>query len=214
MDFAPSAQLIYALLLLILVGSALVVRALPIGQMLRMVLAWVGIFALVFLIVSFRPELSYIWNRVKSEVGMNKAEEQRQKIYGETLKIEQARDDHYYININLGNETVPFLVDTGASTTSLSPRTAQLANIDIENLGLPIPVNTANGVVNAYMTVIPSMHIANSQITVLNHPVLISENFGDNNVLGMNFLALFKSWRSEGEVLTLEPYYAVNEAEE
>jgi aspartyl protease family protein len=38
-----------------------------------------------------------------------------------------------------------------------------------------------------------------------NHRVVVSENFGDTNVLGMNFLDAMKSWKVEGNVMTLQP---------
>lgn len=56
MSDGDTASLVYGVLLLVLVGSALVARSLPIGQTIKMALGWVGIFALIFLLVSFRPE--------------------------------------------------------------------------------------------------------------------------------------------------------------
>ena len=50
------AYLLYMVLLLVLVGSALVSRRLPMGKTLKMALAWVAIFALGFAIFSFRSE--------------------------------------------------------------------------------------------------------------------------------------------------------------
>lgn len=47
------AYLLYTVLLLVLVGSALVARRLPAGKTLRMALAWVAIFAVGILIMSF-----------------------------------------------------------------------------------------------------------------------------------------------------------------
>ena len=47
------AYLLYTVLLLVLVGGALVVRRLAAGKTLRMALAWVAIFAVGILIMSF-----------------------------------------------------------------------------------------------------------------------------------------------------------------
>ena len=36
-------------------------------------------------------------------------------------------------------------------------------------------------------------------------PVLVSESFGDVNLLGMDFLSSLKGWRVEGETMVLNP---------
>jgi len=35
--------------------------------------------------------------------------------------------------------------------------------------------------------------------------VVVAEEFGDSNVIGMNFLSQLKSWRVEGNEMILEP---------
>jgi aspartyl protease family protein len=40
---------------------------------------------------------------------------------------------------------------------------------------------------------------------IANHRVVVSENFGDTNVLGMNFLDAMKSWKVEGNMMVLQP---------
>jgi len=42
-------------------------------------------------------------------------------------------------------------------------------------------------------------------ITASDLPVVVSKNFGDQDVLGMNFLSLLQSWRVEGDWLILRP---------
>jgi len=36
-------------------------------------------------------------------------------------------------------------------------------------------------------------------------PVVVSPSFGDQDVIGMNFLSRLKSWRVEGRTLVLQP---------
>ncbi|AHE54249.1 hypothetical protein [Sphingomonas sanxanigenens] len=52
MSEGQTANFLYMLLLLVLVGSSLIARRLPMGQTLKMVIAWVAIFAVGFFIVS------------------------------------------------------------------------------------------------------------------------------------------------------------------
>lgn len=52
MNEGQTANFLYLLLLLVLVGSSLIARRLPVSQTAKMVAAWVAIFAVGFFIVS------------------------------------------------------------------------------------------------------------------------------------------------------------------
>ena len=45
------SRLIYGILLLVLVGSALFSRRIPMNQMIKMFLVWIGIFGIVFVLI-------------------------------------------------------------------------------------------------------------------------------------------------------------------
>jgi aspartyl protease family protein len=47
-----AASILYIMLLMVLVGSALVARRLPLAKSLKMILAWVAIFAVVIVLFS------------------------------------------------------------------------------------------------------------------------------------------------------------------
>jgi aspartyl protease family protein len=36
-------------------------------------------------------------------------------------------------------------------------------------------------------------------------PIVVAKEFGDSNVIGMNFLSKLRSWRVEGTEMVLEP---------
>src|SRR3546814_9287505 len=65
---------------------------------------------------------------------------------GETLRIRQALDGHFWVDTELNGETVRFLIDSGATTTSISSDTARRAGIEPSG-GFPVIVQTANGTV-------------------------------------------------------------------
>ena len=64
-----TGSLIYLVLLVVLFASSLVVRRLPFGQTIRMMLAWALIFISLFVVFTYRAELALIWERVKAEAG-------------------------------------------------------------------------------------------------------------------------------------------------
>jgi aspartyl protease family protein len=193
-----TGNLVYAVLLLVLVSSSLLARRLPLGQTLRMALAWVGIFGAMFVLFTFRAEFSKIWQRVKSEFvsgGSTMADG--------TLRVPQGEDGHFYVDARINGHTVRLLVDSGATTTSLSVATAKAAGLEVDMDGFPVIVDTANGTAEARRARVRQFDVG--PIKRSDFPVLVAEGLGDGNLIGMNFLSTLKSWRVEGNVLVLNP---------
>ena len=199
MTESDTASLIYGLMLLVLVGSALVSRALPIGQTLKMALGWVGIFALIFLLVSFRPEMKLIWQRITGELGLASAP----AISGEPMTLRQSEDGHFWVTAEVNGHAVRFLIDSGATFTALSAKAARDAGVESGGFGLRTVIETANGAVEAERGEIADLRVGS--LAMRNHKVVIADAFGDTNVLGMNFLSELESWRVEGGSMILVP---------
>lgn len=192
-------NLVFAIGALILVISALFSHRIGFGQIVRTVLAWVAIFAIFIVIFSYQKELVGVWNKVTSELtGSNE-----QQVVGQTLRLRQSLDGHYWADAEVNGTPVRFLIDSGATTTAMTLKTAQAANIDIDEGGFPIYLNTANGTVEAQRGTIQSLQVG--PMMAMDFPVVVAEAFGDANVLGMNFLSSMKSWRVEGMEMILEP---------
>jgi aspartyl protease family protein len=199
MNGSDTASLIYGLLLLVLVGSALVSRTLPIGQTLKMALGWIGIFALIFLLVSFRPEMRLIWQRVSEELGFGS----EPTISGAPLTLRKSDDGHFWITAQVNGHDVRFLVDSGATMTAMSAQAAREANVEPSGLGVQTVIETANGIVEADRATIEDLQVG--PLRMRDHHVLISEALGETNLLGMNFLSELDSWRVEGNSMILTP---------
>ena len=60
-------NMLYLVLCMVLVGSALIGMRLPIGKALKMLLAWVAIFGVAFALFTFRSEFSAFGARLKAE---------------------------------------------------------------------------------------------------------------------------------------------------
>lgn len=199
MGESETASLIYSLLLLVLVGSALVSRSLPIGQTLKMALGWVGIFALIFLLVSFRPELKMIWDRVTGELGVGGAP----AITGAPTTLRKGEDGHFWVNAEVNGASVRFMVDSGASFTALSVDAARSAGVEPDPLSMKVVLETANGIVEADRATVADLRVGS--LGMKDHAVVIASAFGETNVLGMNFLSALESWRVEGDSMILVP---------
>ncbi len=197
MDRLATPEALYALIVLVVIASGLIARRLPLRQYAKMILAWLGIFALVFVGFSFRPELSMMWNRIKGEL----TGAPRQSIVGETLRLVRQDDGHFWLRATLNGVEADFMVDSGASTTAVGAELAKTAKIELD--GRSTELETANGVIEAKMGAVKTFRVGDLQID--DHSVVIAENFGDTNVVGMNFLDSFDSWTVKGDVMELRP---------
>jgi aspartyl protease family protein len=188
---------LYLLGVLILVASSLLVRRIPLGQGLKMFAGWVLIFLAAFVAFTLKDDFMALGHRVLSEsrgeggvVGT-----------GRELRIRKAMDGHFWVNGEVNGRKVRFLVDSGATVTSLSAQTA--ARAGVETGGFPVLVETANGTVRARRGRAERLKIGSIERRDL--AVHVSETFGDTDVLGMNFLSSLSSWGVDGQWLVLKP---------
>lgn len=197
MDRLATPEAVYALIILVLIASSLIARRLPLRQYAKMIGAWAAIFVVVFIGFSFRPELSMMWNRVKGEL----TGAPRQSMAGETLRLVRQDDGHFWLRASVNGQSADFMVDSGASTTAISADLAAAAKVKLD--GRITELETANGIISAKLGDVREFRIGDLQID--DHQVVIAENFGDTNVVGMNFLDSFSSWTVKGDVMELQP---------
>jgi aspartyl protease family protein len=195
---AQTAEFVYLLAILIFVVSALMVRKVPIGRGLRMFAGWVLIFLAAFVAFTLKDQIVSVARQVIDE---RQAESVGLEV-GEELRIKQSLDGHFWVTGDLNGHAVRFLIDSGATTTSISTGTARRAGV-VASPGLPAMVRTANGTVMVDRGRAERLRIG--QIERENLAVHISDSFGDMNVLGMNFLSSLSGWRVEGRWLILTP---------
>jgi aspartyl protease family protein len=191
-----AVHVLYLIGVLVLVGSAFAVRRIPLGSAAKMFAAWVLIFAAAFVIFTFKDEFAALGDRLLLAARGGEVEEAAP---GET-RVRLAPDGHFWVEAELNGETVRFLVDSGATTTSISSETARRVGIE-PRAGFPAMVKTANGTVPVERGRADTLRVGN--IERRNVAVHISEAFGDMNVIGMNFLSSLKSWGVEGRILIL-----------
>jgi aspartyl protease family protein len=193
-----AVHVIYLFGVLVLVASSLLVRRIPIGQGLKMMAAWVLIFAAAFIVFTLKDDFRALWDRVVLETRGGTVQEQA----GEELRVRQASDGHFWVDAELNGERVRFLVDSGATTTSISRAVAERAGI-VPSSGFPAMVQTANGVVAVQRGRAGTLRVGTIERRDVG--VHISEAFGEMNVIGMNFLSSLSSWGVEGRTLVLRP---------
>jgi aspartyl protease family protein len=182
----------YYVMAAILVLSSLVAMRLPLGKALKMALAWVAIFGAFFVFFAFRSDFLTFGQRLKAEAFGSAI------VDGADVRIPLADDGHFWVEAKVNGHPSRFLIDSGASTTTISRQLAQAARVP--DTGQHIVVDTANGPAPATETYADRLDV--QSISRSDFPVDINDR-DDTNVLGMNFLSSLKGWRVERNYLVL-----------
>lgn len=193
-----AVHVIYLIGVLVMVVSALMVRRIPLASGLKMFIGWILIFGAAFVIFTMKDEFLALGNRVLLEARGGAVEEVAGRP-GE-VRVRQASDGHFWVDAEINGRRARFLIDSGATTTSLSRATAQDAGIETSG-GFPAMVQTANGVVAVERGRAQTLRVGS--IERRDVAVHVSDAFGDLNVIGMNFLSSLSGWSVEGRTLVM-----------
>lgn len=118
----------------------------------------------------------------------------------QTVNLPADSSGHFFSVGQVNGKSVRFLVDTGATSISLSSDFAQNAGIDFRK-GQQMVMQTANGNTTAYRVTLDSVSLGD--ITLYQVDGVVMDGIGANMaLLGMSFLNRMEM-RREGSVLTL-----------
>ena len=185
---------VYILMAAAIVISALLSRREPVARLLKMALAWIAIFGAGFIIFTFRDDLGMVGDRLKSEVTGAPITASNE------VRIPMAIDGHFWVEADVNGTPVNFLVDSGATMTTLGMPAAQAAGVAVDPRRDQM-VRTANGVVRVARG--RAERVSVGPIVRDNMMVHVTDQ-EDMNVLGMNFLSSLDRWGVEGRWLVLE----------
>jgi aspartyl protease family protein len=192
-----TVRLIWAGVVLVTAVAALTARRIPLGQTLRMAIAWIAIFATLYAGFLYRDAFRSLGTRI---LGDMRPDEPRQS--GETVRVTQSEDGHFWIRAKVNGHPVRFLIDSGATVIALSSATVSAAGLEVDAMPGGM-IETANGDVSVERLTIPRLEaggIVRERLRAVTAPA-----FGDMNVLGMNFLSSLQSWSVQGDTLLLQP---------
>ena len=132
---------------------------------------------------------------------------------GDDTRVPMDPDGHFWVDAEVNGVHRRFLVDTGATLTTLTPATAQEAGVGEGGTGRKVALNTANGSSTGQIATINRLRVGNVLARKLDS--VIAPGVGDTNVLGMNFLSSLASWRVEHKTMILVPQHTqLSEADE
>ncbi len=185
---------LYILMAMMLVVGSLIARRERFAKLATMVLAWIAIFAAGFVLFTFRDDLGYVAQRLKSEATGEPVVE------GAELRIPMSIDGHFWVEASLNGVPVKFLVDSGATMTTIGAETAADAGVAISTRRNQV-VRTGNDMLRVATGRADTLTIG--QIERSNVGLHVAEQ-EDLNVLGMNYLSSLERWGVEGRWLILE----------
>lgn len=184
---------VYILMAIMLMLGFLMARREPAARMVKMALAWIVIFAAGFVLFTFRDDFGYLAERLKAEaIGTPVSE-------GQVTRIPMAIDGHFWVNAKLNGRDVKFLVDSGATMTTIDRRTATEAAVKVAPRADEY-VRTGNGVIRVSSGRAAELSVGG--IVRRDVTLQVAEN-DDLNVLGMNYLSTLSRWGVEGRWLIL-----------
>jgi len=184
---------LYLLMAAMLILGTLMTRREPAARMITMALAWIAIFGGGFVLFTFRDNLGWVGQRLQAEAVGTPVEQ------GHETRIPMAIDGHFWVDAKLNGHDVKFLVDSGATTTTIDRGTAKDAGVEV-SARRDQYVRTGNGVVQVASARANELTVGG--ITRRNVGLEVADN-DDLNVLGMNYLSTLSRWGVEGRWLVL-----------
>ena len=184
---------LYLLMAVMLVLGMLMTRREPAARMFTFGLAWIGVFASGFILFAFRDKLGWVAQRLRAEADGTPVSQ------GREMRIPMAIDGHFWVRASLNGHDVKFLVDSGATTTTIDRDTAEAAGVQVSTRRDQY-VRTGNGIIRVASGRANDLTVG----TITRHDVLVEvADNDDRNVLGMNYLSSLSRWGVEGRWLVL-----------
>lgn len=186
---------LYLLMAAMLIAGALIGRRAPLAKGITSILAFLVIFGAGFIVFSFRDDLNYVAQRLEAE-----ATGRPVQLAGDVIRVPIAVDGHFWIQARVNGVPVDFLVDSGATMTTIGRQTAASAGVPVSRQRGQL-VRTGNGLIRVATGNADTIMLGDIE----RRDVRMFVADGDElNVLGMNFLSSLTRWSVEGRWLVLE----------
>ncbi len=141
----------------------------------------------------------------KSDAALALAKTPEIVVRGDETAIPLDIDGHFWLKALVNGKPAEFMIDTGATFTSLTGNNASALGLEPTPGRMPAQFDTANGSAIGRFTIIDTLEFGTIRARGLDAVIMVDDD-GDTNVIGMNLLSKLKSWRVEDETLTLVPH--------
>ena len=191
-------QLVYYLIWLAVLVPVLFVYRPKLSELAKGVLLWGGLAVLLVAGYAYKDDLNPLAAPVLSALVPGYAFERGD---GEIV-LTRSEDGHFRANARINGANIQMLVDTGASTVTLTYQTALAAGFDPAARAFTTPVSTANGIALAAPV---RIDISVGSLSYGNVEALIAEKGRlSSNLLGLSFLSRLSRYSVSGDRMTMK----------
>ena len=177
-------------------------RSERVGTLARQLGAWTIIIVGLVAAYAYRAELQDVGHRVTLGLVPGSSVTRLNSDGTAVMQVGRDRRGHFVVDATINDETVEFLVDTGATTIALSHGDAARVGINPASLQYDIPIRTANGMARAAQVRLDTVSLGgierNGLIATVSEPGALTQS-----LLGMNFLGTLASFEIRGDRLIL-----------
>ena len=170
----------------------------PFKQHVKAAGAWIMIISILLMGFSYKSELRKVYNKVYA----NLVPGNYVKGGNKTVIVYANQYGHYYIRAITQGVSINYLIDTGATTVSLTRSDAEKIGIDLNKLNYSQKTSTANGITLSAPVKLDYIQI--NDIVVKDISASVSQNDGlDKSLLGMSFLNKLNSFEVSDDSLKM-----------
>lgn len=197
-DVSDQVHVVQIVLILALVSSGLIfARKINTSKIVRDIALWVAIGAAVFLGYSYQDEIKGVAARLKAELVPSAP----LVLTPGVVSLTREDDGHFRAAGWADNTRIRFLIDTGATSISLSPADAERIGVDLSALSYTTRFQTANGI--SYGAPYRLRVLSIGAIEFHDVAVSVSKVEMDESLLGMSFLNRLSNFEISGRKLIL-----------
>ncbi|PSH66039.1 TIGR02281 family clan AA aspartic protease [Phyllobacterium sophorae] len=196
------ARLAYMGIWGIVLASALLGSGIPLSHFLRSIAIWIIIILALVAGYQYRYELQDVGHRITAGLIPGSPISNSNGDGLVTVTLAKADNGHFEVRGEVNGATVPFMIDTGASSIVLSADDARRAGFNPDKLSYRTPIMTANGMTTAANVTLDSIKIG--AIERRNIRAMVTEDGRmAGSLLGMNFLNTLSGFSVRGDRLVL-----------
>lgn len=172
-----------------------------IGESLMAAAFWIVLAAVLAVAYTYRAPLRAVGERVLSELvpGYTVTRGSGGSV---TVDVQRSSGGEFAVRAAINGESVPMLVDTGASSVVLTHETARTVGLPVDFLTYDVAVETANGRTRAASVVLDNIIVGG--IVERRVPALVSPPGAlRTSLLGMSFLSRLEAFEFRGDELVM-----------
>ena len=178
------ARLTYlGILIAVILGSMLMTRRGELGKIVKQAGVWLFIFVTVIAAIGMWQDI-HKTQTLGATLGAERVE-------GDKIIIPKQADGHYHLSLQVNDQTLVFLVDTGASQIVLSQQDATELGFKSAELNFWMQAQTANGTVRMAPVRLDTVTVGD--VSARNIQAVVNGGELRQSLLGMSYLNLFSS---------------------